>query len=54
MTRTPRPGADLGRGVREKMTALAAYPAPWVTAAWPSRNDAATDANVVFVAPDCK
>lgn len=54
IVRTPRPGVDLGRGVREKMAALAPYPAPWVADAWPDRHDAATEANVVFVAPDCK
>ncbi|KAI1401679.1 hypothetical protein F4819DRAFT_508191 [Hypoxylon fuscum] len=32
--------------------ALPPYPAPWVRAAWPIAYDPATEANIVFVAPD--
>lgn len=48
--RTPRPGRELGSGVTEKVS-LAAYPSPWMTAAWKNGVEI-EDANMVFVAPD--
>ncbi|KAI0540455.1 hypothetical protein GGR58DRAFT_130499 [Xylaria digitata] len=45
----PRRPIELGG--REKPPALLPYPAPWVRSAWPIEHDA-SDANIVFVAPD--
>ncbi|KAI8629961.1 hypothetical protein F5Y19DRAFT_65781 [Xylariaceae sp. FL1651] len=44
----PRRPIDLGD---QKPPDLSRYPAPWVRSAWPTEHDA-SDANIVFVAPD--
>ncbi|KAH8163731.1 hypothetical protein CIB48_g4527 [Xylaria polymorpha] len=47
---SPRHPISLGEA--EKPPPLLPYPAPWVRSAWPTSYAAASEANIVFVAPD--
>ncbi|KAI0454376.1 hypothetical protein F5B21DRAFT_243863 [Xylaria acuta] len=46
------PRNPISLGDREKPPPLSPYPAPWVRSAWPTSYSAASEANIVFVAPD--
>ncbi|RYC64962.1 hypothetical protein CHU98_g1271 [Xylaria longipes] len=46
------PRHPISLGDSENPPPLAPYPAPWVRSAWPTSYSAASEANIVFVAPD--
>ncbi|KAI0471279.1 hypothetical protein F4859DRAFT_114180 [Xylaria cf. heliscus] len=46
------PRHPISLGDTEKPPPLAPYPAPWVRSAWPTSYAPASEANIVFVAPD--
>ncbi|KAI0446991.1 hypothetical protein F4803DRAFT_426724 [Xylaria telfairii] len=46
------PRHPISLGELEKPPPLSPYPAPWVRSAWPTSYAAASEANIVFVAPD--